>query len=31
MKHIKPFWDDEYKKLDYRKEIFNDEYAIEEW
>ncbi len=31
MNHIKPFWDDEYKKLDYRKEIFNDEYAIDEW
>ena len=31
MKHIKPFWDEEYKTLDYRKEIFNDEYAIDEW
>ena len=31
MKNIKPFWDDEYKNLNYRKEIFNDEYAIEEW
>ena len=31
MKNIKPFWDDEFKKLDYRKEIFNDEYAIDEW
>ena len=31
MKNIKPFWGDEYKKLDYRKEIFNDEYAIDEW
>ena len=31
MKNIKPFWDDEYKKLNYRKEIFNDEYAIGEW
>ena len=31
MEHIKPFWDEEYKKLNYRKEIFNDEYAIEEW
>ena len=29
--NIKPFWDDEYKNLDYRKEIFNDEYAIDEW
>ena len=29
--NIKPFWDDEYKNLDYRKEVFNDEYAIEEW
>ena len=25
MGHIKPFWDDDYKRLDYRKEIFNDE------
>ena len=31
MNHIKPFWDDEYKNLDYRKEVFNDEYAIEKW
>ena len=31
MKRIKPFWDDEYKKLNYRKEIFNDEYAIQGW
>ena len=31
IKNIKPFWDNEYKNLDYRKEIFNDEYAIEEW
>jgi hypothetical protein len=31
MKNIKPFWDEEYKKLDYRKEIFNDEYVIEEF
>jgi len=29
--NIKPFWDEEYKTLDYRKEIFNDEYAIEKW
>ena len=31
MNNIKPFWDDEYKDLDYRKEVFNDEYAIDEW
>ena len=31
MKHIKPFWDEEYKTLDYRKEIFNDSYMIDEW
>jgi hypothetical protein len=31
MNHIEPFWDEEYKKLDYRKEIFNDEYVIEEF
>ena len=31
MNHIKPFWDDEYKNLNYRKEVFNDEYAIEKW
>tara|TARA_R110002020_G_scaffold113362_2_gene260743 strand:+ start:1222 stop:1725 length:504 start_codon:yes stop_codon:yes gene_type:complete len=31
MKHVKPFWDNQYKNLNYRKEIFNDEYAIEEW
>ena len=31
MKHIEPFWDDEYKHLKYHKETFNDEYAIEEW
>ena len=29
--NIKPFWDNEYKNLDYRKEVFNDEYAIDEW
>ena len=29
MNNIEPFWDDEYKNLDYRKEVFNDEYAIE--
>jgi hypothetical protein len=29
--NIKPFWDEEYKTLDYRKEIFNDEYVIEEF
>jgi len=29
--NIEPFWDNEYKNLDYRKEVFNDEYAIEEW
>ena len=31
LKNIKPFWDDKYKHLKYHKEIFNDEYAIEEW
>ena len=31
MNHIKPFWNDDYKHLDYRKEIFNDEYFIKEW
>ena len=31
MGHLKPFWDDEYKHLNYRKEIFNDEYFIEKW
>ena len=31
LKYIEPFWDDEFKDLDYRKEIFNDEYAIEKW
>ena len=31
MNHIEPFWDDEYKKLNYRKEVFNDEYTINEW
>ena len=29
--NIKPFWDEEYKTLDYRKEIFNDSYMIDEW
>ena len=29
MGHLKPFWDDEYKHLNYRKEIFNDKYFIE--
>ena len=28
---LKPFWDDEFKHLDYRKEIFNDDYAIDKW
>ena len=31
MKNIKPFWDEEYKNLNYRKEIFNDNYAINKW
>ena len=31
MGHLKPFWDDEYKHLNYRKEIFNDKYFIEKW
>ena len=31
MGHLKPFWDDEFKHLNYRKEIFNDEYFIEKW
>ena len=31
IKNIKPFWNNEYKNLDYRKEIFNDEYMIDEW
>ena len=31
MKHIEPFWDEEYKTLDYRKELFNDSYMIDEW
>ena len=31
MNNIEPFWDDEYKKLKYRKEIFNDNYAIDKW
>ena len=31
IKNIKPFWNAEYKNLDYRKEVFNDEYAIDEW
>ena len=31
MKHIEPFWDEEYKTLDYRKALFNDSYMIDEW
>ena len=31
MKRIEPFWDSGYKKLNYRKDIFNDEYAIQGW
>ena len=31
MKHVEPFWDDEYKLLKYHKETFNDEYTIEKW
>tara|TARA_Y100001963_G_C6579734_1_gene352831 strand:+ start:94 stop:597 length:504 start_codon:yes stop_codon:yes gene_type:complete len=31
MKYIRPFWDEEYKTLEYRKEIFNDVYFIKEW
>ena len=30
IKNIKPFWNNEYKNLDYRKEIFNDEYMIDD-
>jgi|TARA_B100001964_G_C14002423_1_gene495559 hypothetical protein len=30
MNNIEPFWDDEYKNLDYRKEIFNDEYMAKD-
>ena len=29
--HIEPFWDDEYKKLDYRKEPFNNEEDLKKW
>ncbi len=31
MNNIEPFWDNEYKKLKNRKEIFNDNYAIDKW
>jgi hypothetical protein len=29
--HIDPFWDDEYKSLDYIKEQFNDPFTVTEW
>ena len=31
MKHIKPFWDDEYKKLKYKKMPFNNKYDVIKW
>lgn len=29
--HIEPFWDDEYKRLDYQREPFNDSESVNEW
>ena len=29
--NISPFWDDEYKQLDYQKEKFNDPLTVIEW
>ena len=31
MKHIKPFWDDEYKNLKYKKMPFNNKYDVIKW
>lgn len=29
--HIDPFWDDEFKRLDYKNEPFNDPASVKEW
>ena len=29
--NLDPFWDDEYKRLDYRKEEFNDQQTLLQW
>jgi|TARA_R110002074_G_scaffold292628_1_gene464314 hypothetical protein len=31
MNHIEPFWDDEYKHLEYKKMPFNNEYDVVKW